>query len=226
MFAGYKFKDTALYDLARTHTSYANEQKIKLQSNQRLEFLGDSVLGIIASDYIYNNYPHLPEGVLTKIRADVVCEKSLYEMASEINLGQCLLLGKGEESSGGRERISNIADAFEAMLGAIYLDSDIETVRSILLPLLVEKIKKASECEGRFDYKTNLQEYIQRDRHSIIKYAIIKEEGPDHMRIYTAQVSVNGTVAGTGEGKSKKEAEQAAARDAMEKMAVNNDETL
>ncbi len=220
MFAGYKFKNTALYDLARTHTSYANEQKIKLQSNQRLEFLGDSVLGLIASDYIYNNYPDLPEGTLTKIRADVVCEKSLYEMANEINLGESLLLGKGEEKGGGRTRISNIADAFEAMLGAIYLDSDIETVRSVLLPLISVKIDEASKCEGRFDYKTNLQEYIQQDRSSIIKYTVVKESGPDHMRIYTTEVSVNGNAIGLGEGKSKKESEQAAAKNALEKLAV------
>ena len=225
MFAGYKFKDTSLYDLARTHTSYSNEKKLgKLANNQRLEFLGDSILGLIAGDYIYKNFPDLPEGSLTKIRADVVCEKSLYELAMSLNLGECLLLGKGEELCGGRTRISNLADAFEAMLGAVYLDSDLETVRGILIPLLEERIKRASKCEAKYDYKTRLQEYVQSKGSKIIKYTIIKESGPDHMRTYTSELTVDGKCLGTGEGRSKKESEQSAAKNAMERLMGN--ETL
>ena len=144
MFANYVFKDKKLYDLARTHTSYTNESKAdRLMSNQRLEFLGDSVLSIIVSDYIYKNYPHLPEGTLTKLRADVVCEKSLFEMALEINLGDQLLLGKGEEMTGGKSRPSILSDAFEAMLGAIYLESGLDAARDVLLPLITTKIEEA-----------------------------------------------------------------------------------
>ncbi len=226
MFAGYKFKNRDLYELARTHTSYANEQKKRQSSNQRLEFLGDSILGLIAGEYIYNNYPHLPEGSLTKIRADVVCEKSLYEIAKEIKLGDCLLLGKGEEICGGRDRASNLADAFEAMLGAVYLDSDLNTVKRILIPLIKNKIDEASKSEGRFDYKTTLQEIVQRNKSCEIKYVVTNVTGPDHLRVYTTQVLINGKASGKGTGGSKKESQQSAAKNALEKMAVRKNETL
>lgn len=227
MFAGYEFKDKSLYDLARTHTSFANEQKTNRDlTNQRLEFLGDSILGFITGEYLYNNYPNLPEGELTKIRAEVVCEKSLYEIAKSLNLGECLLLGKGEEQCGGRERISNLADAVEAMLGAVYEDSDIDTVRRVLLPLIADKIKFAAKWDGKHDYKTTLQEYVQRKKGSHISYSVINESGPDHMRIYTTQVCIDGKVMGIGEGRSKKASEQSAARCALESMesTVNSGE--
>ena len=151
----YKFKDEKLFELARTHTSYANEfKKEKRESNQRLEFLGDSVLSILVSDYIYKHYSHLPEGSLTKIRAEVVCEKSLYEIAKSISLGEYLLLGKGEEKAGGRKRVSILADAMEAVLGAIYLDSDIDSAREAFMPLLKNRIVDAAAKEGRKDFKT------------------------------------------------------------------------
>ncbi len=215
----YNFKDEKLFELARTHTSYANEHKNKNQgTNQRLEFLGDSVLSIIVSEYIYKNYSHLPEGSLTKIRADVVCEKSLYEIAVKVGVGECLLLGKGEEKAGGRQRVSILADATEAILGAIYLDSDLETAKNVFLPLLTEKIVSAAAKEGRKDYKTTLQEYVQRDGAAKIVYETTGEAGPDHDKTYDVEVTVNGTLKGHGKGKTKKEAEQMAAKNALEKL--------
>lgn len=212
----YKFKDEKLFELARTHTSYANEQKKdKNESNQRLEFLGDSVLSIIVSDYIYKHYSHLPEGSLTKIRADVVCEKSLYEIAKSIDLGSYLLLGRGEEKAGGRERVSILADTTEAVLGAIYLDSDIESANKAFMPLLKDRIIAAAAKEGRKDFKTTLQEYIQRDGQAEIVYRTVGETGPDHDKTYQVEVYVNGKKSGFGTGKTKKEAEQMAAKNAM-----------
>lgn len=215
----YKFKDEKLFELARTHTSYANEQKNKKTgTNQRLEFLGDSVLSILISEHIYKNYSHLPEGSLTKIRADVVCEKSLYEIAKKIGLGEYLLLGKGEEKAGGRERVSILADATEAVLGAIYLDSDLETAKKVFLPLLTEKIVSAAAKEGRKDFKTTLQEYVQRDGAAVIVYETVGQTGPDHDKTYDVEVNVNDKIRGRGRGKTKKEAEQMAAKDALEKL--------
>lgn len=216
MFANYVFKDKKLYDLARTHTSYTNEAKTdRTLSNQRLEFLGDSVLSIIVSDYIYKNYPHLPEGSLTKIRADVVCEKSLFEMALEINLGDCLLLGKGEAMTGGKTRPSILSDAFEAMLGAIYLESGLDTTAGILLPLIVKKIEQAVISTGESDYKTTLQELVQKHKRGFIQYHTLSEEGPDHERFYTVEVKIDKMTFGSGNGKTKKQAEQMAAKEAI-----------
>ncbi len=216
MFANYVFKDKKLYDLARTHTSYTNESgAVRTMSNQRLEFLGDSVLSIIVSDYIYKNYPLLPEGNLTKLRADVVCEKSLYEMALEINLGDNLLLGKGEERTGGKTRPSILSDAFEAMLGAIYLDSGLDGARDVLLPLIVKKIEYAVTLVGKSDYKTTLQELVQKHKHGAIQYRTLSEEGPDHKRFYTVEVRIDNQPFGQGSGKTKKQAEQMAAKEAI-----------
>ena len=189
----YKFKDEKLFELARTHTSYANEfKKEKRESNQRLEFLGDSGLSILVSDYIYKHYSHLPEGSLTKIRAEVVCEKSLYEIAKSISLGEYLLLGKGEEKAGGRKRVSILADAMEAVLGAIYLDSDIDSAREAFMPLLKNRIVDAAAKEGRKDFKTTLQEYVQREGRTEIVYKTVKESGPDHDKTYDVEVYING----------------------------------
>lgn len=218
MFAGYKFKDKSLYDLARTHTSYANEHsKTHKDSNQRLEFLGDSVLSIIVSDYIYNNYPDLPEGFLTKIRAAVVCEESLYHIAVKLNLGDELLLGRGEEITGGRTRISILADLVEAMLGAVYVDGGIECARGVLMPLIEDKIKNTAGSAGERDYKTTLQELVQKEkgRHAI--YSIIGERGPDHMKEYKAMVNV-GKLFASGTGRTKKAAEQMAAKNIIPKL--------
>ena len=213
----YKFKDEKLFELARTHTSYANEQKKgRSESNQRLEFLGDSVLSIIVSQYIYKNYTRLPEGSLTKIRAEVVCEKSLYEIAKSINLGDYLLLGKGEAKAGGKERVSILADAFEAILGAVYLDSNIETTSRTFMPLLADRIVSAAAKEGRKDFKTTLQEYIQRSGQAKIVYETVSETGPDHDKTYGVEVFINGDKKGFGNGKTKKEAEQMSAKNALE----------
>lgn len=218
MFAGYKFKNQNLYNLARTHTSYANEhRKTHKDSNQRLEFLGDSVLSIIVSDYIYINYPDLPEGFLTKIRAAVVCEESLHDIALKLNLGQVLLLGHGEELMGGRTRPSILADLVEAMLGAVYTDGGIECARNVFMPLIEDKIKKATECIGGKDYKTTLQEIVQRENGKHPQYSIISECGPDHMKEYEAMVTVN-KISAKGTGKTKKAAEQMAAKNIIEKL--------
>lgn len=216
----YNFKDEKLFELAITHTSYANEfKKNKIRSNQRVEFLGDSVLSIMVSEYIYKHYSHLPEGSLTKIRADVVCEKSLYEIAKSINLGEHLLLGKGEEKAGGRSRVSILADAMEAFIGAVYLDSDLETAKKTFMPLLTERIVLAASKEGKKDFKTTLQEYVQKDGQAKITYVTVGESGPDHDKTYDVEVLVNGKVCGTGSGKTKKEAEQIAAKNALSKLS-------
>ncbi len=215
----YKFKDKKLFELATTHTSYANEfKKSKKESNQRLEFLGDSVLSIMVSEFIYKNYARLPEGSLTKIRADVVCERSLYEIAKSINLGDYLLLGKGEEKAGGRTRVSILADAMESFIGAVYLDSDLESVKKAFMPLLTERIVAAASKEGKKDFKTTLQEVVQQDGQAKIVYTTISESGPDHDKTYEVEVVVNGEVCGSGSGKTKKEAEQMAAKTALAKL--------
>ena len=220
MFAGYLFKNAALYELACTHTSYSNEHKSSgLLSNQRLEFLGDSVLSLVVSEYIYENCPNLREGDLSKIRADVVCEDSLYEIAKKIDLGAVLKLGKGENTEAGRDRPSTLSDAFEAMVAAVYLDSDFKTVKTILLPLLEEKIKKSVENHDSKDYKTTLQEIVQKKTKSqMVRYRIVGENGPDHNKIYEVQVFVGDKVMGTGNGRSKKQAEQNAAKEAINKL--------
>ena len=215
----YKFKNNGLYELARTHTSYCNETKNKKRkSNQRLEFLGDSVLSIMVSEFIYKNYSHFPEGSLTKIRADVVCERSLYEIAKSINLGEHLLLGKGEEKGGGRQRVSILADAMEAFIGAVYIDSDLETAKKAFMPLLVERIIVAASKEDKKDYKTTLQEFLQKNGQVKIVYTTVSEAGPDHDKTYGVEVSVNGEKCGSGTGKTKKEAEQLAAKGALAKL--------
>lgn len=218
MFAGYKFKDRSLYNLARTHTSYANEHsKTHKDSNQRLEFLGDSVLSIIVSDYIYNNYPELPEGLLTKIRAAVVCEESLHAIACKLDLGKTLLLGHGEELMGGRTRPSILADLVEAMLGAVYLDGGIECARGVFIPLIEDKIKATAGCAGERDYKTTLQEIVQKKQGMHVVYSIIGERGPDHMKEYKAKAAV-GKLSASGVGRTKKAAEQMAAKNIMSKL--------
>ncbi len=218
MFAGYKFKNESLYNLARTHTSYTNEhRRTHKGSNQRLEFLGDSVLSIIVSDYIYTNYPDLPEGFLTKLRAAVVCEESLYEIAVRLELGKELLLGHGEENMGGRERPSILADLVEAMLGAVYIDGGIECARKFFMPLIEDKIKDTAGCAGKKDYKTTLQEIVQQEKGRQAVYTIIDEKGPDHMKEYRARVSV-GKLQASGTGRTKKAAEQMAAKNIISKL--------
>ena len=210
---GYEFRDPALLENALTHSSCANESRGRLQSNERLEFLGDSILGMVVADHLYRNHPDLPEGELTRTRAALVCEDSLVEVAEALRLGEYLHLGKGEEAGGGRKRPSIQADAVEAVLAAVYLDGGIGSARKI-----VQQYILCREVEGLTsprDYKTALQELVQRESGQVLKYRLTGEEGPDHDKRFFVEVDLNGEVAGRGKGHSKKEAEQMAAKAAI-----------
>lgn len=221
----YRFKNIELLNRALTHSSYANEhKKSNISYNERLEFLGDSVLSLVVSDYIYEKYSNYPEGELTKLRATVVCESSLAFIAKKIGLGKYLLLGKGEEVTGGRERESILADAFEAIIGAIYCDNGLDCAKDVIINLFEKTISCAVNDGNLFiDYKTQFQEVLQKTSKSQIAYKIIKEEGPDHNKIFFAEVRVDNRIYGNGFGKSKKEAEQMAAKMAMKRMGVKNE---
>ena len=210
----YKFENKDYILEALTHSSYSNENK-KFEFNERLEFLGDSVLSIVVSDYLFKEEIDLPEGELTKLRANIVCEESLSEVANDISLGEYMLLGKGEEATGGRQRISILADAFEAVIAAIYLDGGIENARIFILKYMEEIIDNSRKGNIFRDYKTHLQEVLQGKGESNIWYKLIQEKGPDHNKRFVMQVGLNESVLGTGEGKSKKEAEQLAAKLAL-----------
>ena len=213
---GYTFRDRSLLSEALNHSSYANEHRsAEVSSNERLEFLGDSVLGFVTAEFLFKTYGKLPEGDLTRIRAALVCEQSLYEVAKFLGLGQYLKLGKGEEAGGGRERISILADATEAVFAAVYLDGGMERVRELICRVL---LSRAPAAEERRDYKTTLQEIVQRRSGQVLTYHMVDESGPDHNKTFLFQVRLNGAPVGQGRGHSKKEAEQAAARDALEKL--------
>ncbi|MBQ7124813.1 MAG: ribonuclease III [Clostridia bacterium] len=215
---GYKFENINNLLLALTHSSYSNEMKardIKADCNERLEFLGDSVLSYITSEYLYSEFYSLPEGDLSRIRASAVCEKSLYKLATSIGLGDYLLLGKGEENTNGRKRPSILADAFEALLAAIYLDGGIENVKRFLLPIITPEISEITEKGKDLDYKTSLQQVVQQERGDILEYVITEESGPAHMKKFTVEARLNGNVIGRGSGGSKRAAEQNAAREAL-----------
>lgn len=212
---GYEFKNPALLDIALSHSSYANEHHT--QSNERLEFLGDSVLSIIVSDYIYKTMPGVSEGELTKIRAALVCESALSDFGREIGLPEMIKLGKGEKSTGGAQRNSIISDAFEAVIAAIYLDSGIKSAEKFVMRFVTEHMG-----ESLFkDYKTALQEVIQKNPEEKVGYFLIAEDGPEHDKSFTVEVRLNSNVIGTGTGHSKKAAEQQAAKSALELMGVN-----
>ena len=211
----YEFKDVSLISTALTHSSFANEAKGKVPFNERLEFLGDSVLGLTISDYLYRTYPELPEGVLTKLRAGVVSEVSLAQIARALDLGKFIRLGKGEENTGGSDRTSILADAMESVIGAMYLDDGLDTAKAFVLRLLIPSIDILVAGKGHKDYKTDLQELLQSKSTLEITYQIINETGPDHDKAFTAQVSHGTTAIGQGQGKSKKEAEQQAAQNAL-----------
>lgn len=213
---GYKFRNPVFLEVALTHSSYANEVKHQLKYNERQEFLGDAVLSIIVSDYLFNNYT-VPEGELTKLRAAIVCEKSLDVMANKIHLGEYLRLGRGEEMTGGRTRPSIIADAFEALIAAIYLDSGIESARAFVLPFVTEMLEHEDSLSFK-DYKTILQEIIQQNPEEKLVYKLVGEKGPDHDKRFVVDVMLNSNVIGKGEGRSKKNAEQMAAKEALELM--------
>ncbi len=214
----YTFKNKDLLINALTHSSYANEVR-EGSSNERLEFLGDSVLSIIVSEYIFEKFSHLPEGELTKIRASLVCEKSLCYFSRELDMGNYLRLGKGEEKGGGRERDSILADAFEAVLAAMYLDGGMEVAKKHVMRFIIPELKHTEDDVFK-DYKTALQEIIQRNPEESVSYFLTGESGPDHDKMFEVEVRLNSNVIGRGKGKSKKRAEQMAAKQALELMGA------
>ncbi len=208
---GYRFKNPLLLETALTHTSYANEAKHGVQHNERLEFLGDSVLSIVVADYLFT-HKNMPEGELTRMRASLVCEAALFGFARQIGLGQYLRLGHGEERCGGRGRPSIVADAFEAVIAALYLDGGIEAARDFILPFVTSVLTDKLADE---DYKTHLQEIIQQNPEERLRYVVTGESGPDHDKHFVVEVHLNSNCIGTGEGHSKKQAEQMAAKEAL-----------
>ena len=211
---GYKFKNIDLLKNALTHTSYAYEHNV--QSNEKLEFLGDSILEFISSEYMYNKYTQLKEGEMTKVRATVVCEKSLYKIAILHNFSDFLYLGKSEIMTGGNKRPAILADSVEAVIAAMYLDGGLEVTKKFIIENLKNEIEIATKHVGEKDYKTVLQEELQKNGDVKIEYKIIKESGPDHDKTFEAEVSLNGNILAQGKGKSKKEAEMQAAKKALE----------
>ncbi len=214
---GYRFHNISLLQNALTHSSYANERwHNSLLSNERLEFLGDSVLGMLVAEYLYQTFPDRPEGELTRMRADMVCETTLAAVANRLGLGEHLLLGHGEERFGGRSRNSILADAVESVIAACFLDGGIDAAlkfvqKFILVDVPVNKLHNT-------DYKTALQELVQQKKNQVLSYALVGQSGPDHDKQFDVEVSLNGTVVGSGSGRSKKRAEQDAARAAIEKL--------
>ena len=216
---GVEVNDVELYIQAVTHTSYAHEHKNSdIYHNERLEFLGDAVLELLISEILFFRYPKLPEGELTKLRAALVCEETLFQIACRLDLGSYLRLGKGEEASGGRERQSILSDAVEAVLGALYLDLGFKKTKEITFDLMHDMFEKIDRDQYTTDYKTTLQEITQRKYDTCPAYSIIEESGPDHDKEFLAEVVVDGKIVARGKGKSKKEAEQMAARTAWEKI--------
>ncbi len=214
----YNFKDKQLLIMALSHSSYTNELKSKnkkIECNERLEFFGDSVLSFTVSEYLYKNYPQLPEGELSKIRAGTVCEKALDKFAQKIELGNYLFLGHGEERTNGRNRPSILADAFEAILGAMYIDGGIEPVKNFLLPFAIQEINQIIINGNTEDYKTMLQQFVLQEQGDILEYRVVNEYGPAHERVFETEAVLNNHVIGTGVGKSKRESEQNAAKKAL-----------
>lgn len=216
---GYRFRNPRLLQKALTHSSYANEGRHGLESNERLEFLGDSVLGFVAAKYLFEKETG-PEGELTKLRAAVVCEKALCSYSKELGLGDYLLLGRGERMTGGAQRSSILADAFEAVIAAMYLDGGLEPVRAFVLRF-VEKEANNQRRRHFKDYKTTLQEIVQQNPEERLEYVLTGESGPDHNKQFIVEVHLNSNVIGTGRGRSKKEAEQQAAREALKLMGYD-----
>lgn len=214
---GYRFQNITLLQNALSHSSYANERyHNSLMSNERLEFLGDSILGMVVAEHLYRNFPDRPEGELTRMRADMVCETALAVVADKLDLGKHLLLGHGEEQGGGRARASILADAVESVIAATYLDGGMDAARQF-----IDRFVLCNVPAGRLhnqDYKTALQELVQQKKNQVLSYALVGESGPDHDKQFSVEVSLNGTVVGCGTGTSKKRAEQAAACAAIEKL--------
>ena len=213
----YTFRSPSLLERALTHSSYANEHKLPHGSNERLEFLGDSVLGFVAAEYLYAQHPNKTEGELTRMRAAAVCEPALVSYAQSFGLGGALLLGRGEAATGGAKRPSMVADAFEALLAAIYLDGGIEPCKAFMLRFL----KEGAAQPALIDSKTQLQQIVQQNPEEAVEYVLMDERGPDHEKCFVVEVRLHSNVLGVGEGRSKKLAEQAAAAEALKLMGVN-----
>ena len=211
---GYRFHNISLLQNALTHSSFANERwHNSLLSNERLEFLGDSILGMLVAEYLYRNFPDRPEGELTRMREDMVCEKTLASVAARIHLGDHLMLGHGEEQGGGRSRDSILADAVESVIAACFLDGGIEAAQKFIRTFILVEVP-VSQMHNT-DYKTKLQELVQQKKNQVLSYTLTGESGPDHDKHFTVAVSLNGGIVGQGEGRSKKRAEQEAARAAI-----------
>lgn len=217
---GVKFKDLTILHKALIHSSYANEAKEKnIVHNERLEFLGDAVLELASSTYLYMQFPQMPEGQLTKTRASIVCSSSLAELARTLHLGDYLLLGHGEEMSGGRDRQTNLEDVFEAVIGAIYLDQGWDVAKDYVIRQLMPLFKQVEQGAILKDYKTILQEVVYQEAQQTVSYELVSTSGPDHDKTFTFNVKITGKVMGTGTGRSKKDAEQKAAKEALAKIA-------
>ena len=216
---GYRFHDKALLERALIHSSYANESRQKIECNERMEFLGDAVLSIIVADHIFHKF-HLAEGDLTRIRASLVCEKSLFEFAQKIQLGQELLLGHGEEQTGGRGKPSILADAMEAVIGAVFLDGGMGEAKRLVLHAVEGHIERAVRNVNTKDYKTLLQEHVQKQHQGNVTYDLIDTSGPDHQRVFTLQAVIAGEPKGVGSGGSKQEAGQRAAKAPLEGLGL------
>ena len=215
---GYRFRDPELLLTALTHSSYANERHGDCQSYERLEFLGDSILGYVTAEFLYRHEPRLPEGRMTRLRAELVCEQSLHQAALRLDLGGCMRLGRGEEHTGGRQRPSILADMVESVIAAMYLDSGgLEEPRRFIMAQILQGVE-IGETHRSADYKTELQELVQRRADQHIAYELIGESGPDHNKLFSFRVTINGESAGEGSGRTKKEAEQMAACEALRKL--------
>ena len=218
--SGYRFHNITLLQNALTHSSYANERwHDSLKSNERLEFLGDSILGMVVAEHLYRNFPNRPEGELTRMRADMVCERALARVAEQISLGQHLLLGNGEEQGGGRGRDSILADAVESVIAACFLDGGMDAARGFINRFVLEDIPVRKLRNA--DYKTALQELVQQKKNQVLSYELVGEEGPDHNKTFRVSVSLNGKIVGEGTGSSKKRAEQDAAHGAIQALFPN-----
>lgn len=217
----YKFNNIEYLKTALTHSTYAYEHQDVSQSNERMEFLGDSVLSIVSSEYLFNRFPDMPEGKLSKLKSSLICTNALSSFARQIDLGSYLLLGKGEANSNGKEKPTILENAFEALVAAIYLDSSLEQAREFILHFL-EKALDNNEF-AFYDYKSTLQEIVQQNPEELLNYVLVSENGPDHDKIFEYEVHLNSNVIGKGKGKSKKLAEQAAAKDALSLLGFNGE---
>lgn len=214
---GYQFRNVQLLQNALTHSSYANERwHNSLLSNERLEFLGDSVLGMLVAEYLFRTFPNRPEGELTRMRADMVCEQTLAAAANRIGIGEHLLLGHGEEQGGGRSRNSILADAMESVIAACFLDGGIEAALKVVQKFILVEVPVRKM--HNVDYKTQLQELVQQKKNQVLTYTLVGQSGPDHDKQFDVEVSLNGNAVGRGTGSSKKRAEQDAARSAIEQL--------